>query len=160
MKLKLYIVLLILLIGFNISYAQDKTIVSGDTFAFQWDQNVEPDLAGYRCYLSMNSGVYDTTPSNAYAVYGLVSQSPNHSITIPGLYFFVLTAYDIEGFQSDISDEASLLVTAPTAPTAPINLRFVGMSAISESVIYKDTIYAEFKQQEDIEYEPKETIDE
>lgn len=163
MKLKIYLILLILLVSVNVVFAQDKTIVSGETFAFQWEANTEPDLVGYRCFLSMESGVYDITPSNAYATYGLVTQSPNHSISIPGLYFFVLTAYDTEGYQSDISDEQVLLVNpGSTIPASPTGLRFVGISnpTTSEDIIYKDTEYAEFRDHESIKYIPKELYDE
>jgi len=158
MKINIYVIFLILFIGINISYAQ-VTNNPGDEFLFVWTPNTEPDLAGYRCYISMTSGEYTYGEENAYSLYGLVSESPPHSISTPGTYFFVLTAYDTEGFESNPSNELYLIVEQSTI-TSPINLRFVGITDDLESVVYKDTIYAEFKNQENIEYDPKETYNE
>ena len=105
------------------SHAMDVTL--------QWDANIEPDLDGYKIY-------YDTGSSGE--PYDGTDADPGHSpITLPvgdlpdpgnpeysltGLndnetYFFVVTAFDTEGLESDYSNEVNALgVTSITSPGA------------------------------------------
>jgi hypothetical protein len=65
-----------------------------------WDPNTEPDMAGYMIYYGPASGQYD--------YYQNVGNQTSYTVT--GLdeghyYYIALTAYDINGNQSDFSDE-------------------------------------------------------
>lgn len=152
--MKKYFILFILLFLTSITvYAQDTLeIESGGEFGFVWTPNTEPDLAGYRSYISTISGEYNFGEENAYSIYGLVSESPRHKITLPGTYFFVLTAFDTEGLESGPSNEVCLIVKETQQILSPINFRMI----MDEYTIFKDTSYSEFKNQENVEYIPKE----
>jgi len=115
----------------GISFAQEpdpdlRTLNSGEPFSFAWQPNTEPDLAGYRIYISGTSGQYTYGAANAYTTVGLSADpgSGPHTITMAGTYFFVVTAYDTEGFESDPSNEVTAIIL-PTAnnPSAPKELK-------------------------------------
>ncbi len=101
-----------------------------------WDANTESDLAGYYVhYKTGSSGApYDGTGANEgdspiqVPLEDLTDQyNPNYPIT--GLsdtetYFFVVTAYNTDGDESDYSNEVNVLVvgvdnTAPTIQSYP-----------------------------------------
>jgi fibronectin type 3 domain-containing protein len=83
---------------------------------FEWDANSENDLAGYRLYQSNRSGVYNQSP---------ISVIPAGTETVvvqdipDGTYFWVLTAFDNGGNESNRSNEVtkSLDSVPPSAPT-------------------------------------------
>ena len=88
-----------------------------------WDPNSESDLAGYRIYYGTKSGNYDTNVDAGNAA----------SVEIKGLqtnttYYFVATAYDNSGNESEFSKEVSLFIPPPAdnqAPAAPTNVKIV-----------------------------------
>ena len=129
MKLKLYLSFLIcfILLFYSISYAEcigsdNEEIYSGELFQFCWDKNHPNDMvAGYRSYKSSNSGAYILKKENAFAEYGDVDISPYHSIYNIGTFYFVLTAFDIYGYESDKSNEVTLIVMSPQQ-VSPKNL--------------------------------------
>ena len=69
-----------------------------------WDPNTEADLAGYKVYVGTASGVYTTTIDvgkvTTYTVTGL---QPGNT------YYFVVTAYNLSGFESGYSNEVSVI---------------------------------------------------
>ena len=138
------IIILLILIFSTYSYAECDGVgywvgFPGEMFKFCWKRNTEPDLAGYRSYISMNSGDYkyfssDPNDNDLYSTYSLIrdaegnivdhpDESPQHSISTPGLYYFVLTAYDTEGLESAPSNEVSCLIKDPI--TSPTNLTII-----------------------------------
>ncbi|RLA02578.1 MAG: hypothetical protein DRQ42_00110 [Gammaproteobacteria bacterium] len=87
------------------------SLLFADNINFIWDPNVEPDLAGYRLYRSTQSG-------QGYVMILEIPCGPN-DITcsectdagVPaGEYFWVATAFDTEGFESDYSVEQTTVV--------------------------------------------------
>ena len=93
-------------------YAMDITL--------QWDTNTEPDLAGYEVYYKTNSSgePYDgtgATEGDSPIDVGDITTFTLHSLADGVTYFFVVTAYDSEGLESDYSNE----VDTRTEPTAP-----------------------------------------
>jgi len=80
-----------------------------------WDANSESDLAGYKLYQGTATGVYDSIVADIPVGTEIVTVS-----NIPdGTYFWVLTAYDLEGNESGPSNEVSATLdsVAPGAPT-------------------------------------------
>ena len=96
--------------------------------SFAWDANTEPDLAGYNIYYKDgNSGTpYDGTGADEgnspiQIPIASLNDPENPEYTIHGLsdtetYFFVITAYDIFGNESDFSNE---LLFQPSLPRSP-----------------------------------------
>lgn len=68
-----------------------------------WDANAETDLAGYRMYQGVESGVYDKTfdisaPTTTFEATDLLAKTT---------YFWVVTAYNTSGLESLPSNEVS-----------------------------------------------------
>ena len=94
--------------------------------SFRWDANTELDLAGYRLYRAETSGAYT---KGAYIKQIPCAGSDTSCATatdvgVPdGTYFWVVTAYDTGGLESDWSNEVtSTLDSAPPAPPGHLNL--------------------------------------
>jgi hypothetical protein len=102
-------------------YAKDVTL--------GWDANTEPDLAGYKVYYKTGSSgePYNGTgadqgPSPRTLSVGSLGDPNNPAYTLTGLddnetYYFVVTASNDEGFESDYSNE--VLGTTPMNDTTP-----------------------------------------
>lgn len=90
-------------------------LAGGAAFAAQvtlaWDENMEPDLAGYRVYYGTASGVYTEVVDVGLAT----------TLTMGGFeegtdYYFAATAYDTSGDESGFSEE----VAFQAAPSAAV----------------------------------------
>ena len=107
--------LLVLLQGPTPGFAGEATL--------SWDQNTEPDLAGYKIYFGTSSGVYgtpiDAGVQTTYTVTGLAI-SP---------YYFAVTAYNTAGNESAFSNE----VTKTLADTMPPVISAIASGSITSS---------------------------
>ena len=75
-----------------------------------WDANSESYLAGYRVYISNETG-------KAYTLKAEVSTN-EYIIDLPnGIYFMVVTAYSDDGIESDPSNEVSFRIKSMAPPT-------------------------------------------
>ena len=73
-----------------------------------WDDNVEVDLASYTVYRGTESGVYDATP----LVEGLtVSEFRDEGVVNDTTYYYVVTAVDLNGNESETSAEVAATPT-------------------------------------------------
>src|SRR6266850_4013008 len=82
--------------------------------ALQWDQNPEPDIAGYRLFYGPSSGNYTQQIDVGNTTAATVSDLAN------GTYFFVVTAYNTAALESLPSNEVSATVgISPTPTPAP-----------------------------------------
>jgi hypothetical protein len=72
-----------------------------------WDPNPETNLAGYKLYYGLAPGNYgvaiDLGNQTTYTVTGLAA----------GTYYFVVTAYNTSGLESDASNEVSATIGVP-----------------------------------------------
>jgi len=109
--MKKFVVSLLIVLIATIAFAEQKNITFG------WDRNIEPDLAGYRLYSSTVSGNYSDPNSLTADI-----QDPNADIyelqefDVTTDVYFVLTAYDTSGNESDYSNEVSIDGTPPNTP--------------------------------------------
>ena len=106
-----------------------------------WEPNSEPDLSHYVVYRGTESGVYAVNSGNI----GLVT---TYTCTIPDdgkAYYFVVTAVDTAGLESDFSNEVntkdsdSLIDSATNPPAAPtgfkqVNLKYTGPDGATYTV--------------------------
>jgi hypothetical protein len=86
--------------------------------SLDWDDNTEPNLAGYNVYRS-------TTPGDGYAQIAtavVTSEYVNSSVIGGTEYYYVVTAVDTNANESDHSNEASATPTDTVAPAAPTGL--------------------------------------
>ena len=124
---KLFIIaaLTCLLVG-PVSANDPVTFDQFDEVRFEWDANSEPDLAGYRLYQSDASGQYVYGAANAIAEIPAGTETYGPIVLPIGTHYFVLTAYDTEGFESEPSNEATAIVvnTPPAAPKGCSVIRF------------------------------------
>ena len=88
------------------SYAADLTL--------RWNANTEPDLAGYNVYYKRGSS---GEPYDATINVGNVTTYSLHDLIEGATYFFVVSAYDTEGLESDYSNEISADATAASVST-------------------------------------------
>jgi hypothetical protein len=93
--------------------------VNGGEVVFEWDANSESDLAGYRLYQSVTSGVYTYGEENAVGVITVGTEEYTLTMNIDGEFFWVLTAFDTAGNESGPSNEVTTKVNfkPPVPPT-------------------------------------------
>lgn len=88
------------------------TLVFGDVPSAQvtlaWDPNPESDLAGYKIHYGLASGQYNTTID-----VGNVIKVTVNDLDYGKQYFFVATAYNTAGLESDPSNEVSYMPELP-----------------------------------------------
>ena len=74
--------------------------------AFSWSPNSETNLAGYKIYYGAESGAYTTTVDvgNPEVVNDAVTVTLSN-LTDSTTYYFAASAYDLDGFESDYSQE-------------------------------------------------------
>ena len=80
-----------------------------------WDPNLESDVAGYRLYYGAASGAYSQT----------LEVGASTSATVSGLekgrtYYFAVTAYTIQGLESERSDEVMFQLPDNEPPTVEV----------------------------------------
>ncbi len=79
-----------------------SSALAGQSVSLVWDSNSETNLAGYVIYYGTASGQY----SNSNNV-GNVTNTTVSGLQEGRNYYFVVTAYDASGLESDPSNEAS-----------------------------------------------------
>ena len=91
-----------------------------------WDANTEPDLAGYRIYVSKVSGQYDRgNMRKEIPLQGEIDPGI-HIITVPddGIKrYSVVTAFDVDDNESGYSNEIEFTPPDAVAPGNPQNYR-------------------------------------
>ncbi len=130
-----------------------------------WSPNSEVDLAGYKVYYDIDGGhPYSGTtdimggmsPGDSPIVYWMRGKRPPgnttdyeiednsnpeatlHIIDTSKVWFFVLTAFDIEGYESDYSNELNTYDDAPdplpddTPPSKIYNIRALGTTVVED----------------------------
>ena len=82
------------------------------TVEVSWNANTESDLTGYKVYYGTEPGVYYTS----FDV-GNVTEYEVSGLTIGTTYYFVVTAYDDNGNESDPSEEVPFYAADEEPPT-------------------------------------------
>lgn len=80
-----------------------------------WNRNPEPNIAGYRIYYGEASGLYSETQDAGNEVTATVA-----NLMIGTTYYFALSAYDENTFESPRSDEISQVAGAGASPSPTI----------------------------------------
>ena len=93
-----------------------------------WDPNREADLAGYRLYRGRSSGVFDRTVD-----VGNVTTFTDGDLQTEVAYYYVVTAYNTAGLESDPSNVLELTMPLRLATTT-ISRGGPGQSVLGFSV--------------------------
>jgi len=108
---KLLLTLLLIILPISGIWSQEVVV--------SWDANKETDLDGYKIYYGVESGNY----TNIVNVGNVTTKEL--SLLYNKTFYFVLTAYDINGNESENSNEVS--ITMPDLdkipPNPPINIK-------------------------------------
>lgn len=91
---------------------------AAQSVSLAWDANTEPDIAGYRLYYSTTSGQYTT--NKMIEVLGINTTQATVALirlTSGRTNFFVCTAFNTSGQESDYSNEVAYYVPAGTVYT-------------------------------------------
>ena len=103
--------------------------------SFQWDANTEADLAGYKVYRS------DVSSSN-YTEVGDIA-APTVTFTeenVPdGTWFWVATAYDTYGNESEYSNEVTAILDTVTCTASEFN-HLAEDYCLAEVVVWNERI--------------------
>lgn len=81
-----------------------------------WNANPEPNISGYKLYSGIASGSYGQ-PSNV----GNVTATTVSNLASGIVYYFALTAYDVNTFESGFSPETTYTVPTPTPASIGIS---------------------------------------
>ena len=98
---------------------------AASSLALNWDPNTDPSIAGYNLYYGGASRSYTN----------MINVGDSTSAVVDGLvegqtYYFAVTAYTFDGYESDFSDEFVYLVpglltmTQGATPDDPVQIRF------------------------------------
>jgi hypothetical protein len=93
--------------------------------SLQWNANTDPSVVGYKVYYGGASRSY----TNTVAV-GNRTTSEVGGLLEGKVYYFAVTAYDVDGFESDYSEETTFLVpgfltlTPGANPGDPTQIKF------------------------------------
>jgi hypothetical protein len=133
--MKIFIFILFIFLACAVTEA--KTV----SYTLTWDANFEPDLAGYRVYMATKiGGPYDMQRDLPGVP---ASPSYNGDITVTDdkitTFYFVVTAYDTSGLESDYSNEVFKEVDNRTPPAAPQNLNWFQKAIAWIKNIFKRT---------------------
>ena len=82
--------------------------------SLSWDQNTEPDMAGYKVHIGNSSQTYSQTID-----VGHVTTYTTSALSEGETYFFAVTAYDIFANESLLSNEVSAIIPLPTPAPEP-----------------------------------------
>ncbi|MFO0701459.1 MAG: fibronectin type III domain-containing protein [Nitrospira sp.] len=91
----------------NSDFSPAISAASG-TATLSWDATAGTDIAGYKVYISTVSGAYGTptaTTSIDVTTYTVAGLTPGTT------YFFVVTAFNVDGTESPFSNEASTVIS-------------------------------------------------
>lgn len=99
----------------SVTVTINKTSSSEVSVDLAWNPNPETDIAGYHVHYGTVSGVYDSTPD-----VGNVTQTTIQRLQSGTRYYFALTAYDTNSFESAFSDEIQWTSEDPS-PTPTVS---------------------------------------
>lgn len=102
------------------------SVVSGMSVTLAWDANPEPDIAGYKVYWGTTSGEYTDTLE-------VPGADPEPQVTVEDiptrLTYFVVTAYNTDGLESEYSNE---VLADPFDPVTNMNVGFENVLLLPE----------------------------
>ena len=90
---------------------------SGDTVIIKWNTNVDSDLAGYMLYRGNSKNNFTDSID-----VGNTTSYIDTNVIIDSIYYYAVTAYDLDGNKSDYSE--TIKVTPTVLPDAPTGISY------------------------------------
>lgn len=95
-----------------------STVSFAEMRSFSWEANTDLDLNRYALYVSSTSGEYTLGSGNEIATIPAGTETYTYDVPV-GVWYYVITAFDDTGNESDISDECVHAVKDTTPPHGP-----------------------------------------
>jgi hypothetical protein len=119
--------LFLLAIGVCVAMTPFSAFATGSV-TLAWNPSISMNVAGYKIYYGLASGVYNNT----------ISAGSSTNVTVTGLvegttYYFAVTAVDALGVESQFSNETSYSVPTNSTPAAPPTLNPLSSLTINEN---------------------------
>lgn len=127
--LRLFFVLLTAGFIFHACIPQTFAAEFKGSVTLKWLPNSEPDLAGYRAFVREGSAGYDYKKP---AWEGTETTCQIKDLDVSKSYYFVLRAFDTEGYESGNSNEVSLVKGTVPDGTPPIDPKTVTITVTVE----------------------------
>ncbi len=114
MKIRSYLVQCISIIPILLFLSNSSLAIAEDV-SLAWDASVSPNIAGYKVYVGNSSRTYGTPITIANQTANTVSGLGN------GTWYFAVTAFDVNGNESDYSNEVSKTIGSSSGPNCNLN---------------------------------------
>ena len=108
-----------------------SSALGASTVTLEWDANTETNLAGYNLKYGRSSGQYSSVSNVGRST---VATVPNLG---EGWYFFVVTAYDTIGLESDPSDEVPYLPPSTPPTLSAISNQAVNLNSATPAIPFQ-----------------------
>jgi len=104
-------------LGLLLNFATSAVLSAAQSVTVMWNANPEPDITGYRLYYGTESGVY-TSQVDAPGPMAIAT-----NLLAGETYYFAAVAYNGIGLESELSEEISYTLGAPTSGLANVSTR-------------------------------------
>ncbi|HMJ88596.1 MAG TPA: fibronectin type III domain-containing protein [Candidatus Acidoferrum sp.] len=114
--------------------------LSASAVTLEWDPSPEPEVAGYRVYIgTVSRGYVQVFDVGASTSYPLLGMEPGQT------YYMAVTAYAVDGLESDFSDEVTYTrqIDGTNTFVIPMTLNYTG-AGCSPSVTFANDPAREF----------------
>lgn len=114
---------MMLAILFGVAFGQNTMPIataqlpSTDSVTLAWDASPSPEVTGYRIYYGTETGRYTNS-----ATVGNVTSASIVNLKWGATFYFVATAYDDTGLESDFSNEVAYTLPPPPQPALGITV--------------------------------------
>jgi len=90
--------------------ATNATSTTAGTATLAWDAVTDPNLRGYRVYYGTFAGIYLQSPGQGLPVGNGTTTYQVTGLSTAATYYFVVTAYDLQGNESAYSNEVRKVI--------------------------------------------------
>ena len=116
--------------------------VAAASVTLAWDPNSDPNVSGYKVYYGPDSGTYPFVINAGNKTTQLVANL-QHGTT----YYFAVTAYNVQGLESDFSGEIPYTVPLPLQGISALGdgsfrVRFEGLPGRTYRIEYTESLTA------------------
>jgi hypothetical protein len=101
---------LLIACGGSSGRVSSATRTTAGTATLAWDAVTDPNLQGYRVYYGTFAGIYLQSPGQGLPVGNGAATYQVTGLSSGATYYFVVTAYDLQGNESAYSNEVRKVI--------------------------------------------------